>query len=326
MPMLDIQRRHAELFRIRLGERTERGRPVALDGRIRLTSPSPDVIEAVIEAYGGVTSAWQDQYQAYIDRTELPVVVLPGQSCAQWWEQWKAKPGGMSVCTHRCDGAMNYQTGEPCSCPPVDQRKGDGVCKPTTRLWIMLPEVAVMGAGRLETHGLIAAETLPQSIFVLQRALEGGDLVPAVLRIRRVESSGKSYVVPQVEVTGLSLAMLGAAASRSPSLPAGGEGSSVARSPHVELPSPPPSLPAQQPAPRALTPEPASPGRADQGRAAAPATTKQLNMLRKMMAERGITDEKAILAEVWELVGFEFPSLKDIPSADVEALLDCRTV
>lgn len=288
MPMLDIQRRHAELFRIRLGERADRGRPVALDGQIRVTSPSADVIEAVVATYGGVTSAWDDQYQVYLDRSELPIMVLPGQSCQQWWEQWGHKPGRMPVCTHRCDGVTNVQTGERCGCPPVEMRSGDGCCKPTTRLWVMLPEVAVMGAGRLETHGMIAAETLPQSVLVLQAALGRGELVPAVLRVRRVESSGKKYIVPQVEVVGLSLAQLSGASARSPELPAGGETVSVAVSP--------PSL---SPAP----------------------TIRDVNRLRKMMAGRGKTADEDILKEVWELTGIRYESLKDIAADDMAALL-----
>lgn len=312
--MLDIQRRHAELFRIRLGERTERGRPVALDGRIRLTSPSPDVIEAVSDAYGGVTSAWNDQYQVYVDRSELPIVVLPGQSCQQWWEQWRHKAGGMPVCTHRCDGETNYQTGESCTCPPVEERTGDNACKPTTRLWVMLPEVRVMGAGRLETHGMVAAETLPQSVLVLQRALGRGELVPATLRIRRVESSGKSYVVPQVEVVGLSLAELSGAVARSPQLPAGdGAGAVGAGS----------SSPGEGEVPTVATPSPISaPGPAPRATGPGAATTRQLNALRKMMAGRGITAEADILTEVWELSGTRYDTLAAIDADVVKGVLD----
>ena len=303
-PMLDVQKRHAELFRVRLGERrvaaNGKERPAALDGQIRITSPSAEVIEAVSDAYGGVTSAWNDQYQVYVDRSELPIVVLPGQSCQQWWEQWRHKVGGMPVCTHRCDGEMNYQTGEPCTCPPVEERTGDQACKPTTRLWVMLPEVRVMGAGRLETHGMVAAETLPQSVLVLQQALARGDLVPATLRIRRVESSGKSYVVPQVEVVGLSLAELSGAAARSPQLPAG-EGVV----PDLTTPSP---ISAPGPDPRATAP--------------GAATTRELNALRKMMAARGITAEKDILTEVWELSGTRFEALAAIDADVVKGVLD----
>ena len=305
-PILDIQRRHAELFRIRLGERrvaaTGHERPAALDGQIRITSPSAEVIEAVSDAYGGVTSAWGDQYQVYVDRSELPIVVLPGQSCQQWWEQWRHKAGGMPVCTHRCDGETNYQTGESCTCPPVEERIADRehFCNPTTRLWIILPEVKVMGAGRLETHGMVAAETLPQSVLVLQRALGRGELVPATLRIRRVESSGRSYVVPQVEVVGLSLAELSGAAARSPQLPAG-EGVV----PDLTTPSP---ISAPGPDPRATAP--------------GAATTRELNALRKMMAARGITAEKDILTEVWELSGTRFEALAAIDADVVKGVLD----
>lgn len=226
----DVQRRWEEAFRIRLGERrvsaSGKEMPAALDGQIRVTSRSRVTIDAIAGRYGGVTSEWRDgQCQAYLGSSELPVVVLPGEVCVAWWEQWRRKDGGMSVCTHRCDGRHNHQTDTACTCPPVEQRLANRGrwCQPTTRLWIMLPEVEGVGAGRLETHGIIAAETLPQSVAAIQRTQQDGKLVRAVLRIVRVESSGKSFVVPQVAVVDRSSDSL-LSGDKLPELqPAGGE-------------------------------------------------------------------------------------------------------
>jgi len=238
--MLDIQRRWSETFRIRLGEKKVNAKgkeyPSSLDNQIRVTSQSPDVIDAIVKVYGGTTSDWGDQRQAYLPTDHLRIMVLPGEACVGWWEQWRKKDGGMPVCTKRCDGEHDTLTGEACSCPSITQRLAskDTYCQPTTRLWVMLPDVEVIGTGRLETHGIIAAETLPQSVDVLKHALKRGEMVPAILRIVRVESSGKSFVVPKIEVTGLSLDQVLA-------------GEVVWRSPRALSPVGLPSLPSPSP-------------------------------------------------------------------------------
>jgi hypothetical protein len=73
-----------------------------------------------------------------------------------------------------------------------------------TRVNVICPDVDVVGAGGLVTHGMIAAETLPQSIAVAEAALARGLMVPAVLRV--VEHKGKKhFIVPQIEIVGVSL-------------------------------------------------------------------------------------------------------------------------
>lgn len=231
MPMLDIQRRWAESFRLRLGEkalsRSGKEIPRALDGHLRITSQSRATIDAIARVYGGVTSDWEGQHQLIFPGDSMSIVVLPGDACVGWWEQWRKKDGGMPVCTHRCDGQINHQVGGPCSCPPVSDRLADRehYCQPATRLWFMLPDVEVIGAGRLETHGIIAAETFPQSVMVLQSALRRGEMVPAVLRVVKVESSGRNFIVPRIEVTGVSLDQLlsGSVGTFSHGLPAGSD-------------------------------------------------------------------------------------------------------
>jgi len=80
-------------------------------------------------------------------------------------------------------------------------------CKPTTRLHIVCPEVAVLGAGMLVTHGLIAAETLPQAVAICEGALAAGRTIPAILRM--VTHTGRrTYVVPQLDIVGVRLADL----------------------------------------------------------------------------------------------------------------------
>lgn len=203
-PMLDIQKRHAEVFRIRLGEKGSKGEPRKLTDSIRITSPNRSVVQAFADVFGGDVRDWDGQFEVYLPTTELPIMVLPGQSVSQWWEMYRK-----SVCERRCDGVTETLSGQACMCPAdiTDRMAAKGACRPMTRLNVVCPDVAVVGAGSLVTHSMIAAETLPQSIAVAEAALARGLMVPAVLRV--VEHKGKThYIVPQLEIVGMSLTQL----------------------------------------------------------------------------------------------------------------------
>lgn len=203
-PMLDIQRRHADVYRLRLGEKGRNGAPQKLTDSIRITSPNQAVVAAFTCIYGGEVRPWEQQFEAYLPVTSLPVMVLPGQSLSQWWEVYKG-----TVCDRRCDGFTESLSDSPCKCPSdiTVRMQTKGACRPMTRINIVCPEVAVVGAGSLVSHGMIAAETLPQAIAVAEKFLERGLMVPAYLRV--VEHKGKKhYVVPQLEIVGVSLAQL----------------------------------------------------------------------------------------------------------------------
>jgi hypothetical protein len=236
MAMLDIQRRHAEVFRIRFGDK-DGNRPRKLTDSIRITAPSQSVVSAFTDVYGGEVTPWENQWQAYLPTTELRILVLPGQSVTQWWELYRG-----SVCQRRCDGFQEQKSGNRCLCPEdIDERVADkNSCSPTTRVNVLCPDVGVVGSGALVTHGLIAAETLPQAIGVAEAALSRGLMVPAVLRM--VEHKGRNhFIVPQIEIVGVSLNTLTA-----------GELSHATQTPVAELerglkavPSTVPTAPAQ---------------------------------------------------------------------------------
>lgn len=210
MPMLDIQRRHQTVFRIRFGEKSERNGktfPTKLTDAIRVTSANPDVVDAFIEIYGGTRTPWQEQFEAKLPTTALNILVLPGQSISQWWEKYRG-----SVCDRRCDGQTETKSKKPCMCESdVEARTADSKqCSPTTRVSVICPDVAVVGSGMFVCHGLVGAETLPQSIAVAEAALSRGLMVPAVLRV--VEFRGLNhFIVPQIEVVGMSFNALAAA-------------------------------------------------------------------------------------------------------------------
>jgi hypothetical protein len=212
MKILDIQQRHASVFNIRFGEkvRTRNGKlaPAKLTDKLRVTSPNQSVVQAFVDVYGGEVRRWEEGgWESYLPRTDLPIMVLPGQSVDQAWEMYKG-----SVRVRACEGAggIETKTGKPCMCDPdIEKRMADSAqCSLMTRLNFICPEVAVVGAGTLITHGRIAAETLPQAVQVAEAALRAGNMVPAVLRAVLKVGQGREYVVPQIEILGLSVNQL----------------------------------------------------------------------------------------------------------------------
>lgn len=199
MPIITIQRRHAELGRIRLGQKVKVGtsgktRPDKLD-RFRFTSGNEALINDIATLYGGESRAWDNggkaEFEVITKSTSIPVIVVKG-GFSQWMETWSG--GG---CTHRCDGVNNALTGGLC----VENDPAHVAAKPTTRLSVMLRDVESLGVWRLESHGWNAAAELPA---VAEIAMHVGDLVPAVLNLaeRRSVKDGKTsrFVVPVLDL------------------------------------------------------------------------------------------------------------------------------
>lgn len=212
MPIIDIQRRLRELGRIRIGQvvTTKSGKtaPSKLD-HFRFTSVNRPLLEQIAGHYGGEVRDWQPQgnnpagYEVITDTTEIPVIVPPGQPVSQWYEAWTG--GG---CQRRCDGATEILSDQPCICAAQDER----ICKPTTRLNVMLRDVDVIGVFRLETHGWNAATELPAAAeLCIQAAAALGHPVPAVLelqeRVDKKDGETRRYMVPGL-VPGVSPAAL----------------------------------------------------------------------------------------------------------------------
>ncbi len=210
--MLDVQKRSAEMFRLRFGDqRGNNHAPRKLTDSMRVTSYGRDIIEAFVDVYGGEPSKWQSpkgsQWEAYLPITEIPIWVLPGDSLSQWWEQYRGQ-----VCEKRCNGEFDSLSGEACSCPAdIGVRmKTKNACRPMTRVNIACPTVSENWAGAFVSHGMTAAETLPQAVWFVEGALRQGVRVPATLRI--VEHKGRRhFIVPQIEPVRTSTAALVAA-------------------------------------------------------------------------------------------------------------------
>lgn len=220
MPILDIQRRLAELGRIRIGQQTKtrsgKLAPEKLD-RFRVTSPSRELVDAIAKLYGGTVQEWQPprgaaQWEVVTEARSMPVLVPP-QPVTQWYELWSG--GG---CQRRCDGLTEVLSDSPCVCGPDP---GDRMCKPTTRLSVVLRDVpGAVGLWRLESHGFYAAVELPGMAELL--AQTNGyvsarlELDPrTALRQRDGKPETRHFVVPVLrpEVTTPAELVAGATAS-----------------------------------------------------------------------------------------------------------------
>ena len=195
---LVLQRRHAEIGRIRLGMKvpTKSGgtRPGKLD-RFRFTSPNAQLIADIAALYGGEARPWDNsgkpEHEVITDATSVPVIVVKG-GLSQWMETWSG--GG---CIHRCDGFNDAVTNTPCD--PDD--RAHIAARPTTRLSVMLEGINSLGVWRMETHGWNAAAEIP---MIAELAQHVGELVPAYLHLveRRTIRDGKTsrFVVPVLDL------------------------------------------------------------------------------------------------------------------------------
>lgn len=196
MTIIGLQRRLVEVGRIRMGEKNERGLPTRLE-TWKLTSRDQLRLTAAAKVFGGEVREWKDhpgQYELHTEVDSLPILLMPGQALSQHYELWSG--GG---CKRRCDGEQEQLSDGPCLCDP-DQRE----CKPHTRLNVLLPDVAGVGAWRLDTQGYYAATELTGTVDLLEIATMRGVLLPARLRIdqRAVLRDGqtKRFPVPTLDI------------------------------------------------------------------------------------------------------------------------------
>lgn len=206
-PIIDRQRRLAEIGRIRMGEKklSQRGKqyPAALQAW-RLTSRVRDRLDAAARIYGGTVRPWQEepgQFELYTESDALDVMLAPGEPVTQWFEHWD-KPAGVQkarvTCLRRCDGVTETLSDQPCLCAGLDER----VCKTTTRLSVLLYRVPGLGVWRLDSRGEYAATELAGTAEFLAGL---GDRLPVILRLdprESVDGQGEThkFVVPVLDV------------------------------------------------------------------------------------------------------------------------------
>lgn len=196
MTIIGLQRRLVEVGRIRMGEKNERGLPTRLE-TWKLTSRDELRLRAAAKVFGGEVTEWKDhpgQYALVTEVDSLPILLMPGQALSQHYELWSG--GG---CKRRCDGLNESISDGACLCDPEARE-----CKPHTRLNVLLPDVAGVGAWRLDTQGYYAATELTGTVDLLEIATMRGVLLPARLRIdqRAVLRDGqtKRFPVPTLDI------------------------------------------------------------------------------------------------------------------------------
>ncbi|MGQ9348917.1 recombination directionality factor [Mycolicibacterium gilvum] len=202
MAILDLQRRIAEVGRIRIGQQVPSGngrsRPEKL-ATFRLTSPNRVRVDQAAQRYGGTVAEWDapagKQWEVVTQADALNVIVPPSDMAfSQYYELWSA--GG---CQRRCDGFTESLKDQPCVCDP-DQRE----CSIHTRLSVMLGELPGLGVWRIDTSGYYAAVELQGAVSVVQMAAGRGQMLPAQLRLeqRMVKRGGKTmrFAVPVLDV------------------------------------------------------------------------------------------------------------------------------
>lgn len=187
MTILGLQRRIREVGRLRIGvqadTRTGKRAPKKLD-RFRFTSGDRAVIEAAAGIYGGTAQAWDNngspQWEVISDATELRIALPPDPSDMAWsqfYETW-----GAGFCQRRCDGVRDSIRDKSCDCDPENR-----TCKPTSRLSVLLPDIAGLGLWRLESHGYYAAVELAGAIDLIQQMAGAHAVIPARLRLEHRE-------------------------------------------------------------------------------------------------------------------------------------------
>ena len=205
--IIDLQRRLAEIGRIRIGVQIAtsggRTRPAKLD-TFRLTSADRLRIDQAAHRYGGNPQTWDapagKQWQVTTTADVLDVIVPPSDMAfSQHYELWAA--GG---CQRRCDGRSETISEGDCLCDP-EQRE----CAIHSRLSVLLRDLPGLGVWRIDTSGYYAAVELQGAVEVIQMAAVRGQMLPARLRleqrvVKRVGPDGKPltrrFAVPVLDV------------------------------------------------------------------------------------------------------------------------------
>ena len=195
-----------EQGRLRMGVKT--GNAMKAIKHWRFTSPEEEPLKQLAVLYGGEVRPWAESRASaganqfeLLSRSEKVRVFIPPGGLSTWYEEWAG--GGIR---RRCDGETVFidgddQMAQPCIC----QSQQRMVCKPKTRLSVVLPEISPFGGvWRLDTGSWNAAEEMAAMEKMLdQLQIEG--LVEAQLLIqeRQTIKKGKKskFVVPAILIS-----------------------------------------------------------------------------------------------------------------------------
>jgi hypothetical protein len=183
--LLDRQKREAKIGEIRVGtsRQGQKGRvPVRLS-TFRFTSRSEDAIRTLAELYGGEARPWTDgaptpgRWELISRKDMIPVAVPPGGMLTQDYEHW-VKGVRLRLCDSQTE---RLQTPRPCVCAAEGRDAVSRLCKPKSRLRVMLPDVPGLGVWVLSTVSGNAADELAGVVEMLERHALAGRVLPAEL-------------------------------------------------------------------------------------------------------------------------------------------------
>lgn len=211
--IMTMKRQAAELGRIRTGysrpNSDPKKRPIPVKSKtFVLSSHSRDYVAAAAELWGGTVEEWTPQnttiaqYRVITGASELRAILPQGDPLSQSYEMWSG--GG---CARRCDGETEQKTRQSCLClaqygPDWHERGPREVCRPTSRINVMLPDLPDLGVWRLESKSYYAADAMAGGIDTVLQATEGKSLMPVRMWIeqRTAVRDGKTKQFPVVMV------------------------------------------------------------------------------------------------------------------------------
>lgn len=227
MPIIDLQRRMRQLGEIRIGHVvsgvSKKGNAYTSPAKLkafRFTSASKEILVQVATLYGGEVQPWTPanggpaEFEVYSEATRLPVLIPPRDAVSQWYEHYQG-----SRCVRRCDGQTEQKSDKPCMCNPEDR-----MCKMTTRVNVMLRDVAALGQWLLISKGYYAAVELPPAAELLAQV---GGYVQGWLGMEEklvVRDEGPTrFMVPTLDVEITPTQLMAGNISGAPAVAAGPE-------------------------------------------------------------------------------------------------------
>ncbi|MGW1587283.1 recombination directionality factor [Streptomyces sp. NPDC002386] len=193
---MTMKRQAAELGRIRTGtsrphQDPNRKRVPVKSQTFILSSHSREYVAAAAELYGGRVEQWTPQgqnvaqWRVITEARELRAILPAGDPLDQSYEMWSG--GG---CSRRCDGEFERIKREPCVClarfgEDWHERPADQVCRPTSRVNVMLPDLPDLGVWRLETKSYYAADALAGGLDTVLQATGGKGMMPVRMWIEQ---------------------------------------------------------------------------------------------------------------------------------------------
>jgi Recombination directionality factor-like len=235
-PLIQFQRRVPQAGRLRFGVKTERAMKSLETWRI--TSKDFDQISLLADRYGGTVQQWapgrgrQVEWEVITESPALEVIVPPNAlGGTPIYELWSA--AGLQ---RRCDGVVltipsetpegAIQMEQACICDSTSKM----VCKPITRLDVLLPDIPFQGVWMMEAKGWNAAKELPGMVDMVVAIQDQGFARATLALEKRTKTEGgktSHFMVPVLR-TPATLNELAAGGARLMSIGAG-ESPSLAR-------------------------------------------------------------------------------------------------